>query len=97
MRPRDWFGVGVRLLGLYVVYDGFSYLVGFLARRMVDSRIARELGGGSVPGYYLVYAVCFLAFGFLLLWGAERLTRWAFNEPDTTAPEQNETISQSVH
>jgi hypothetical protein len=82
MRARDWFGVGIRLLGVYVIYDAFNFLVGFFARRMVESEIARELGGSkSAPAYYLVYAVCLAASGFILIWGAERLTRWAFNEP----------------
>ncbi len=48
-------------------------------------------------GYYLMMAVGFMGLGFVIIYGAERITRWAFNEPspysiteDEDAPSQSE-------
>jgi hypothetical protein len=85
MRPRDWFSVGVRLLGVWVIYDGFVYLLAVLSESLTHfsrSEIARSLTTESKPSIdYAVYAVGALGFGFVLISGTERLTRWAFNEP----------------
>jgi hypothetical protein len=87
MRPRDWFSVGVRLFGLWVIYDGFGFLLGVLANRLeqLSPSVVRSLEPSRFsPIYGLVFAIGSMALGFILIAGAERLTRWAFNE---TSPE----------
>ena len=85
MRPRDWFSVGVRLFGVWVIYDGFIYLLTFLANRLSQlarSDIARELDPPRYSSvFYIVSSLGSIAFGFVLIYGAERITRWAFSEP----------------
>ena len=85
MSPRDWFSVGVRLLGVWIIYDGFVYLLAVLSEgvsRMSQSEVSRSLATESKPPIdYAFYAAGALGFGFVLISGAERLTRWAFNEP----------------
>lgn len=84
MRPRDWFAVGVRLLGVYVFYRSVGQWLGLLADRFYEasrSELARDVGNAEArTGYTLVYAVGYLALSYVLVFGAERLTRWAFGE-----------------
>ena len=85
MLPRDWFSVGLRLFGVYVFYRGVSYLLATLADKLdllSKSQISRDLEIYQAHnGYYLMMSVGFMGLGFLLIYGAERITRWAFNEP----------------
>ncbi|HEY3391753.1 MAG TPA: hypothetical protein VGK58_03540 [Lacipirellulaceae bacterium] len=94
MRPRDWFSVGVRLLGVWAVYDGFIYLMGVLADRLTDfsrSEAVRQFETSpDTTTRYLVYAVGSVALCFILISGAERLTRWAFNEPQPAEDNRSE-------
>jgi hypothetical protein len=95
MRPRDWFSVGVRLFGIWVIYDGFTYLVGFLAERVVQlsrSEFARDLEPRAASGYYIFFGIASLAFGFVLISGAERITRWLFGEQ---LPTENDDAHES--
>jgi hypothetical protein len=91
MRPRDWFSVGVRLLGVWIIYDGFVYLLAVLSEGVSHfsrSGASRSLTTESTPSIdYTFYAVGALGFGFVLISGAERLTRWAFNEPSPAEDE----------
>lgn len=94
MLSRDWFSVGVRLFGIWVMYDGFTYLLGYIADRVVQmsrSEIARELDPvRSTPSYYVVFGVGTIALGFFLTSGAEQLTRWAFKEPSPAAKDSSD-------
>jgi hypothetical protein len=84
MRPRDWFSVGVRLLGLWAIFDGSTYLLRFLAMSLAQasrSDIARQLDQDLyAPAYYISFGAGAIAIGFILLSSAERLTKWAFKE-----------------
>jgi hypothetical protein len=95
MSARDWFSVGVRLLGVWVIYDGFVYLLAVLSEGVSHfsrSEVSRSLTAESQPPIdYAFYAVGALAFGFVLISGAERLTRWAFNEPSPAEDESRAT------
>jgi len=84
MRPRDWFSVGVRLLGVWIFYDrGFSYFLTFGAERLrLDkSPLAGGLDTTGNEQYYFWYALGCTAFASYLIFGAEHLTRLAFREP----------------
>jgi len=85
MRPRDWFSVGVRLFGLWVFYRGFVDAILFVVDRMElisRSQVSRELDASqSRAGYYAIFAISQMALAYLLVFGAERLTGWAFKEP----------------
>jgi hypothetical protein len=82
--PRDWFSVGLRLFGVYVFYRGVSYLLATLADKLEllsRTQISRDLEMYQAHnGYYLMMAIGFMGFGFLLIYGAEGVTRWKFNE-----------------
>src|SRR4051794_21364064 len=84
MRPRDWFCVGVRLLGVWLFARGVTdlltagtYILGIAPKALSDRH--QDLHTGVM--YNLWYAAGGLAFAIYLLFGAEHLTRWAFQEP----------------
>jgi hypothetical protein len=84
MRPRDWFSVGARLLGLWAIFDGSTYLLRFLAISLAEAsrtKISRQLDQDLyAPAYYISFGAGAIAIGFILLSGAERLTKWTFKE-----------------
>jgi hypothetical protein len=95
MRPRDWFAVGVRLIGVYAFYRAVIQwlgVVGDFFYQASRSEAARELDvSQSHAGYVAVFAVGLTVLSYVLIFGAERLTRWSFNEP---APdEETEKVS----
>ena len=84
MQPRDWFSVGVRLLGVWFSTRGVTdlltagtCLLGIVPKALVDKY--EDLHAGVM--YNLWYAAGVLAFAIYLIFGAEHLTRWAFQEP----------------
>lgn len=82
MGPRDWFSVGVRLLGVYVFYRSVAHWLILLADIVSRSELSNELDTSpSQTGEILVFAVGNLVLSYVLIFGADRLTRWAFNEP----------------
>ncbi|MGD9636673.1 MAG: hypothetical protein AB7G28_24945 [Pirellulales bacterium] len=90
MRPRDWFAVGVRLMGVWIFYErGFSYLLAFGADRLRlnQSPLAGDIDTSGNEQYYIWYALGCTALAAYLVFGAEHLTRWAFREP--AAPPQD--------
>lgn len=97
MTPRDGFSVGIRLFGIYAIYEGFMDLWFPLASRLWElsrSDVMRELDESRLgPGLYLIYAVGSMAFGIILLIKAERITRWAFSEP---SPPEDEDVAESA-
>jgi hypothetical protein len=83
MRPRDWFSVGVRLLGVWVLYRGVSDLlhVGASVLGIRPVSITKEFNDAHTALMYdLWYAAGFLAFSLYLIFGAEHLTRWVYAE-----------------
>lgn len=89
MHPRDWFAVGVRLFGVYVFYRSIAYFLSFLSYRldlMSRSGLAQELDTSqSHSSYYGVFAAGYFALSYVLVFGAERITRWAFGETPEAA------------
>jgi hypothetical protein len=88
MRPRDWFSVGVRLLGVWLFAErGFSYFLTFGADRLNLSDNSPFAGGidPSVNGpFYLWYALGCTALSAYFIFGADHLTRLAFRESIST-------------
>ena len=85
MRPRDWFLVAVKVLGVYIFWRGSSYLVGFLQILfgLIPSLIIdKDYGGSSekAASYYLIYAAADIAVAAYCLFGTEGLTAWVFGE-----------------
>jgi hypothetical protein len=85
MLPRDWFSVGLRLFGVYVFYRGVTYLLATVADKfdlISRSQISRDLETYQAhDGYYLMMSLGLMGFALVLIYGAERITRWAFSEP----------------
>jgi hypothetical protein len=77
MRPRDWFLVGLRLIGVWVFYKGFTQLLGYGALMMnMGARIPGmpQYGPAQVYGeYYLLTVFGDLGFGLFLVFGCKRL------------------------
>jgi len=84
MRPQDWFGVGVRLLGVWVLFQGVVgnlLKVGTSQLGLGPASIAKEWNDvHSAQMHDLWYAAGFLACSICLIFGAEYLTRWAYKE-----------------
>lgn len=85
MRPRDWFSVGIRLFGLWVIYRGFTFAMYFVAdclslfTAFALSNEWETAKKNSKPEIFL--AAGYLILGFIFVYGGERLTRLVFNEP----------------
>jgi hypothetical protein len=94
MRPRDWFSVGVRLFGVWTFYRGFSDLLasGVWLFGLAPRFAAKDFDDAHTGLVYdLWYAAGFFALAIYFIFGAEHLTRWAFNEPGPPADGDNET------
>jgi hypothetical protein len=83
MRLRDWFSVGVRLLGVWFSARGVfdlltagTYILGIAPNSLVERH--DDLHTGAM--YNLWYAAGTLAFALYLLFGADHLTRWVYDE-----------------
>jgi hypothetical protein len=85
MRPRDWFLVGIRLLGVYVVYRGVveaANLLSVLFGAMPQYYLERDFGGSSwaATKNYLLYAIVDFALGLYFVYGGEEITKRVFDE-----------------
>ncbi len=71
MGPREWFVLGIRLFGLWLLTRGVGCVANF-----VDFRIGlNELPPGTSPNGYLFYAACDFALAAYFLLGARHLAR----------------------
>lgn len=85
MRPRDWFSVGIRLFGVWVLYRGFTHLlgVGTFVFGLAPKVFARDFDDAHTGLMYdLWFAAGFFALAIYFMFAAEHLTRWVFNEPE---------------
>jgi hypothetical protein len=78
MRPRDWFSVGTRLIGVYTFVRAFAYFSILVEGFLFDST-------GSVAGVRnqqanALMAVFHASLAFVLVFGAEAITRVVFKE-----------------
>lgn len=74
MSGRDWFVVGVRLIGVWVLYTALGYFAAY-----ADIRMAQATGhqpvvpNGGYEGGYLLQGAFFGAFSVYLILGTEHL------------------------
>jgi hypothetical protein len=84
MRSRDWFSLGVRLLGVWVLYRAVGDLL-VLGSSVLglspESSLKQWNDTHTMHMYNMWYAVGYLAFAIYLMLGAEHLTRWVYSEP----------------
>ena len=89
MRPRDWFSLGVRLIGVGVLYHGVGdvlHLGSTVLGLSPESTLKQWNDSHTMVMYDLWFAAGYLAFAVYLIFGAEHLTRKAFNEPSPAQP-----------
>lgn len=88
MSARDWFILGCRLFGVWVVYMGVTYLASYL-----DARIgfAEPLSSGARPAGLLIYAFAHLGFGVYLLFGTRHLASLCYEPEGLKSREQEPT------
>src|SRR6056297_1996794 len=69
MNPHEWFVLGIRLFGVWLLTKGVAYFASF-----VDFRFGLTgTPGESSPNSYLYYAACELALAAYFLLGARHL------------------------
>jgi hypothetical protein len=92
MRPRDWFSVGTRLIGLYTFVRAFAYFAMFAANFVLatsDSEAAKHQMQSDA-----LFGVFHLALALVLLFCAEPITRLVFNEPEPARHSEAESDSE---
>jgi hypothetical protein len=96
MRPRDWFSVGIRLLGAWVFYNGFvdliyvgALLLGVAPHYIVDKDYG-SLEKASIG--YLWYAAGRFALAIYFVFFTEHLARWVFDTPNPDAPDDSDYV-----
>jgi|tagenome__1003787_1003787.scaffolds.fasta_scaffold19990862_2 hypothetical protein len=88
MRSRGWFALGVRLLGVWVLYRAVGDLLhlGTAVLGINPETVAKQWDSAHTGVMYeLWYVAGFGAFAIYLLLGAEHLTRWVYGEPPVAA------------
>jgi hypothetical protein len=99
MRPRDWFLVGIRLLGAWVFYRGVNEFTNFLSVVLdvvPQNYLDRDFGGSSwrATKNYLLYAAAYIAIALFFVFGGEGITKWVFDEyPRESDEEEDEAAS----
>lgn len=77
MTGRDWFTVGVRLLGAWVLWLALEYFIAYLGQRL---DFLERLPQGQSPHYYLYLTACYLAVACYFLFGTRHLARLCYGE-----------------
>jgi hypothetical protein len=108
MKPRDLFGVGVRLFGLWFAVECISYLIGFLIRRFENYDNKLQLAT-PVPydtynygffavlyGLLAVYCLFFTEHLGRLTYGEDRLRLEEGSKSDQAAPRVESPEQKSV-
>src|SRR4029079_15243361 len=80
MQSRDWFALGTRLLGVWVLYRSVQdwLHVGISIMGYFPPSMSKFDDSYTALKYDVFFAAGFLAFSLYLLFGAERLTRFAY-------------------
>lgn len=73
MTSKDWFILGARLFGLWVIYNGISYGAVVIERMVGIEAHPRE--AVFAPGTYIISCVWHLFFGAFLVLKTEALAR----------------------
>ena len=82
MTPRDWFGLVVRSLGIWSVYQGAQNLLYFTDVRLGLSTMRDVLGRttDSSPVSYLYYAVGYSLLGAWFLVWTDDIVRFSYRK-----------------
>lgn len=80
MQAKDWFSVGARLFGLWVLFYATSYGVSYAGIRLGFLRAENPLTVGEASDY-LVAACWHFGYGSLLLFRADDIARYLFVDP----------------
>jgi hypothetical protein len=94
MRPRDWFLVGLRLIGVWIFYHavGDVLTAGVWALDLgPQESLGKYQDTHSGLQYNLWFAAGYGALALYFVFGAEGLTKWIFDEypPDSDAVEDD--------
>jgi ABC-type Na+ efflux pump permease subunit len=80
MNGREWFIVGTRLFGIWMLCQAVSYIGGF-----IDLQLGyRNDTGYAYPTGYLVQAGVYLLLSMFLLFGARNLANYCYDRDQTT-------------
>jgi hypothetical protein len=78
MTPRDWFALGVRLFGVWMLIRAAAYIASFVDLKLGLTPI--PFSGGGNPTGYLLYATFDLALAALFLLWTRKLVNWTYGE-----------------
>ena len=74
MKPRELFSLGIRLLGVWLLYQGATYIAGFADMKLFPSTTKAQ----DSASVYLIYATMHFSIAvFFLLW-TETLVNWSY-------------------
>ena len=92
MTASDWFGVAVRIIGVWMLVKAMEQLIAFIYLR-IEAKGASPLVGDPSSNSYLVYLVGYLLLAFVFLFLADELVRFAYSkkEEETRALEEEGT------
>jgi len=76
MTARDWFIVGARLIGVWVLYEAVGQVAAFFT---VQLEYRRE-PEGTFASSYMVFAIAFTALALYLLFGTHHLASLCFGD-----------------
>jgi len=91
MHRRDWFGLGVRGFGLWVLFTALTYFISFADIRFNQRPTAHQ---GPEVNSYLFHAVLRGAFGAYLLFGAQHLAHLCYGK-DKSCDEANSSTPET--
>src|SRR5687768_9491770 len=82
MKPRDLFGVGVRLFGVWFAVDSLTNLYAFFTRRFENADSKLTLSNYVTYGTYDygLYAIMYGVLAWYCLFCTEHLVRWSYGE-----------------
>ena len=85
MGPRDWFALGVRLFGIWLIARGMTYVASFADLKLYPvSDKARDSASA-----HLIYAMLDFGLAALFLLGTRTIVDWSYGEePGGTADPQ---------
>jgi hypothetical protein len=85
MRSQDWFALGVRLFGVWLITRGAAYVATWIDFRFGFSPRPPDVHSPTATGY-LVYASVDFTLALYFLLGAQHLAGLCYREDQSSAP-----------